>query len=151
MDIEWEKLINHFKKRYEKIGQINCPALANAPVHFDNHGLSHFFFKQGKPRPLDDQKRRFHLFKRVPLIVAVSRACSCYRRGKHEAEFWELTWKNDLEIIQVVIRRINKGEFHFYSVKGKRTGKRINTKGPEEPFGGQSEEGPLYPSTPLQQ
>lgn len=112
---------------YMNIGSIRCPALGNEEVVFDDHGLRHLSRKYGEKRPILDQIRRLRL---VPLAVRIltENAADVTRTETFKrssgvlttAQFWKFTVQENGQIISVVIRQIEDGPKHFFSVMNRK-------------------------------
>ena len=103
-----------YKEEYYSIRKIICPALNNQEVYFNNHGFNHLIRKMGVKRFSWDSIRRFKIFKYAKIIIESSTVQIEYRNNKYE--FWALTHVIYKKKIKVILRRINKGKIHFYSI-----------------------------------
>jgi hypothetical protein len=118
------------KVLYGKIGTMWCPAL-NEYITFNRLGFQHLLRKRGIPRTKEEQERRFALLPFVKEIVGDPCAKFYYQkktsfsrldrhnktiRTSNNAEFWRLSKEIDGKRINVVIRKINHGKKHFFSV-----------------------------------
>jgi hypothetical protein len=108
--------IQKYKKEYYSIGFIKCSALGGEKVYFNNHGFNHLIRKNGAKRYVLDIKRRFQLLKFVKRILQSKILYIEYRRGK--IKYWALSKNINGKIIKVVLRKINRGKIHFYSIFG---------------------------------
>lgn len=129
MDEDRKIFIKRAEERYFKIGKIPCPALGMAGVYFNKHGFEHLLIKEGKLRKKPDQARKIHLSQKAPEILEASTVWSKYtkntrtnRRGEvvSIAEFWEFSREYPNRIVTVIVRKINAGEHHFFSIKDKK-------------------------------
>lgn len=122
----FNKALNEKKKQYYKIGQITCPAFGNETVHFNHHGLRHIIWKHGTPRNISDQKRRLSLIHQATKILTSSQKYIKHTKtSKGESKystvyFWSFNQIQGNKLITVIIRQIDDGSKHFYSVMDKR-------------------------------
>lgn len=103
-----------YKEEYYSIEYVYCPVLDSEKVYFNNYGFNHLVRKMGVKRYLWDSKRRFKIFKYAKIIIESSNIQVEYRMNKYE--FWALTQIVYRKKIKVILRRINKGKIHFYSI-----------------------------------
>lgn len=106
--------VKKYKEEYYRIGFIICPALNNENVHFNNYGFNHLIRKRGIRRYIWDTKRRLKLLKYVKQIIQSEDVFVEYR--KDTQEFWSLTKTIKNMKIKVIIRRIKRGKYHFFSI-----------------------------------
>lgn len=99
---------------YRGLGALFRPALGEL-VYFDSAGLNHMIYKGKDRRPIPDQIRRFKLFVHVAHVIqkagTVEKSSSL-----SNIQFWSVTHVVEDKEITVVIRQINQGRKHFYSV-----------------------------------
>ena len=115
---------------YEKIGTTWCPTLKEY-ITFNRLGFQHLLRKRGIPRTKEEQERRFALLPFVKEIVGDPHAKFRYQkktsfsrvdrhhktiRASNNAEFWKLSKEINGKTINVVVRKINRGKKHFFSV-----------------------------------
>jgi hypothetical protein len=125
------------KKFYKTIGIVLSPALDNQYVSFNNTGFTHLIRKMSL-RSRNEQKRRFLLLPKVESIIKNPKALIVYRKEekkilikKKEAKilkesivhYWTFVCFTDSKRIKVVIRQINNGSKHFYSIMDKKVDK----------------------------
>jgi sugar-specific transcriptional regulator TrmB len=130
--IGYEKSKKWAKRNYQKIGKVVCPALDSEYVVFNNIGFTHLIRKQ-EIRSRTEQKKRFALIHYTEQIIQKQKASIVYRSEVKKiivkrygrkipqtstTQYWTFTeiikkWK-----IKVVVRQVNKGSKHFYSVMG---------------------------------
>jgi hypothetical protein len=106
------------KHEYYSIGLIVCAAQGSEKIYFDNAGFNHLLRKGRKFRSIQDQKRRFGLLKRATRIIRASKMLS-YREVKTDnriVEYWALCEITKRKKVTVIMRRVNNGRTHFYSV-----------------------------------
>ncbi len=101
------------------MGFVSCPALGNEKVYFRQNGFKHLLYKGRKNRKMPDVIRRLKLLPRVKSIVMnrnVSVRYRCVGDKGSFCHFWSLMFVYNLQKITVIIRQINDGSKHFYSV-----------------------------------
>lgn len=106
--------IKKYKEEYYSIGIIICPVLNNEKIYFNNHGFNHLIRKMGVKRFSWDAKRRFKILKYAKIIIEDTPVQFEYKKDKYE--FWALTQMIDRKKIKVILRRVNNGRIHFYSI-----------------------------------
>lgn len=109
---------NKFKNKYRKIGKLYCLALNN-DVYFNKHGLIHLFVKGRLPRKSEDIVRRIKIFPSVKGIILNVKEIAEYRitkKGLSIGHFWTLKSEINGRLIRVVIRQLNNGRKHFFSI-----------------------------------
>ncbi len=108
-----------FRNEYQKIGHLPCPAFNSENIYFNKHGLIHLFIKGRFPRKSGDIVRRIRIFPNVKVILNNENKITEYRttrRGLSTAHFWTIKSKINNRIIKVIIRQLNNGRKHFFSV-----------------------------------
>jgi hypothetical protein len=125
------------KKFYKKIGTIISPALDNQYVSFNNTGFNHLIRKLSL-RSRNEQKRRFLLLPRAESIIKNPKAIIVYRKEEKKIlikrketkilkesviHYWTFVHFTDSKRIKVVIRQVNNGSKHFYSIMDGKAGK----------------------------
>lgn len=128
----YEKAKEKAKKIYSRIGHVKCPALQGR-VSFSRLGFNHLIRKGRIPRTKNEQKRRFVLLPYVENIVKNPTATIQYRKEKIKekanrhgkkvliesvAHFWTFIETIRDCTVKVVIRQLNNGNKHFFSVMG---------------------------------
>ena len=129
----YQKAKEEAKKIYSEIGGVKCPALGDEYVFFNSFGFNHIIRKGRIPRTRNEQKRRFALLPFVEVIIKNPKAIIIYRKetikekiNRHgekvlmesTAHFWAFVEKIEDCNIKVVVRQIEKGNKHFFSVMG---------------------------------
>lgn len=113
-------------KLYKSVGSMWCKAVKDNVV-FNNYGWTHLSFeRRGRRRSDGDLKLRHHLFRYVHEIVRNS-AVKFDRGGTvtskseiiRNVQYFELVcWcKKEDRYISVVLRKIEDGKLHYYSVR----------------------------------
>ena len=125
------------KDFYKKIGTIFCPALDNQYISFNNIGFTHLIRKMSL-RSRNEQKRRFLLLPKIESILKNPQAVIVYRKEEKKVEvkkndtkilresvihYWTSVYFTDSKRIKIVIRQVNNGLKHFYSVMDKKLDK----------------------------
>lgn len=95
---------------YKSLEPVFCPALHDW-VHFSDHGFRHILIKNNRMRPKNDQIRRFRLLPQARQIISTANIY-VYRQGKHNTSFWSFSDGS----IKILIRQINTGRKHFFSI-----------------------------------
>lgn len=114
----YEKL-NGANSFYFQIGTISCPALNNEKVHFERNGFRHLVRKGRKRRYIKDQLRRFKLLPNVTDVIKYGIKISYNKRISSNGiivEFFTISLTKDGTRIKVIVRRINGGTLHFFSI-----------------------------------
>jgi hypothetical protein len=110
------------KDFYRSIDRIWCPAL-NDYISFTQEGFRHLVGKKGIVRPRSEQRRRFMLLYSVKDIlenpeVKFSHTITTTRNLR--ADYWVATGIMNNFHIKIVIRKVDGGKKHFFSVYGKK-------------------------------
>jgi hypothetical protein len=121
------------KKTYSGIGAIKCPALGGDHIFFGRFGFNHLIRKGRIPRTRNEQKRRFTLIPHIEKILKNPKAIIVYRKetikekvDRHGqkiliesvAHFWAFVEKIEDCNVKVVIRQLEGGDKHFFSIMG---------------------------------
>ncbi len=124
MDISSHKsYIKVAYEKYKKINYVECPAFTNEKVYFLKRGFRHLIWKGTKLRDIDEQIDRLSLLRYVPDILKSSNHFKDFNKNKlHNQQtgtrvnFWSFSGEYNQIKITVVIRQINDGPKHFFSV-----------------------------------
>ena len=126
----YEEAKRRAKELYQKIGTVWCPAL-NQCISFNRVGFQHLLQKERRFLPKSEQLRRFALLPYAKDIVGDYRGSIIYEERKimrnREADgkielttstmrFWAFTDKRDGEKMRLVIRQVDGGKKHFFSI-----------------------------------
>jgi len=113
-------------KLYKSVGSMWCRAVKNNVV-FNKYGWVHLSFERGgKRRRPRDLKLRHHLFQYVHEIVGRCRVMiekegtvKSKRGVVRKVKYYELVYwcKAEKRHISVILRRIEEGNLHYYSVR----------------------------------
>ena len=118
-DKDWKEFIKKAKMEYYKIGNISCAAFRNELVHFNKHGFKHLLRKGKKYRPRAEQIKRINLLPFAVHILKRAQEIRGYRSNTIDgilANFWTIRGIHNGQQIRVILRKINKGVLHFFSV-----------------------------------
>ncbi len=136
--LEYEQLKLKAKKAYSKIGRIHSPALNDEYVAFTNKGFTHLIRKGRNPRPRSEQAKRFLLIPYAEQIIKNPKATILYRSNETKyyinrhgqkilttstARFWTFVDIIKDTKIKVVVRQLNQGQKHFFSIMERRNKK----------------------------
>lgn len=129
--LTYEQAKKEAKKIYSKIGRIPSPALNNECIAFTSKGFTHIIRKGRNPRPRSEQKRRFRLIPYAEKIVKKPNGTIIYRTTETKswinrhgekvlltstAHFWTFVEKINNRSVKVVVRQLNQGQRHFFSI-----------------------------------
>ena len=106
------------KEYYLKIGRVWCPILRDY-IAFNQMGFRHMIRKERKPRPQNDQIRKFAFLQLVKDVIE-SKEVSLIREENMKTSapwnFLAISEKKNKQIIVVIIRQNRTGYKHFFSV-----------------------------------
>lgn len=129
MKNKWQSFIRKSKEKYNSIRSIPSPAFNNETIHFDERGFNHLLMKNGRYRSKADQANRLRLIHKIPNIINSNKTYDEYREVS-QSSFWTFIVQEKNRKIKVVVRRINNGKLHFFSVMVKKTVE--STQAPEK-------------------
>jgi hypothetical protein len=127
---DYQSVRKNAKDLYSKIGKVWCPTL-NGYVYFNHAGFRHLLRKRGYLREEKEQIRRFSLLDTAKTIIEDPSVRALYspkktsrriaQHGKKITEhtlvdFWMLNKPNNKSAIKVIVRKMNHGRMHFFSV-----------------------------------
>ena len=130
---EYAQLKLKAKRVYSKIGRVHSPALSDEYVAFTSKGFTHLVRKGHNPRPRSEQIKRFVLIPYAEAIIKNPRATILYRSSETKyyinrhgqkiltsstAHFWTFIETIKGTKIKVVVRQLNQGQKHFFSIMG---------------------------------
>lgn len=121
---EYEHLFKETQEYYLSIGKLSCPIFPAEFIYFEKAGFRHLQYKGRILRSYLDQMRRFRLFKQCKDIITNAKEVFEYREVKNHAtvvKFWSIRVNKGSKVVIVVIRQINTGNKHFYSIMHKNT------------------------------
>lgn len=129
MTNDWRKIVTNTREKYKKLQPIACPAFGNELIYFNRNGFNHLVRAGKRARSVREQIRRVRLFERVVSILSISKSFQKYRKleryivdnpnGKSTAQFWAFICKKKGNTVIVLIRQLNNGHKHFFSVMNK--------------------------------
>jgi hypothetical protein len=102
------------KELYNVIEDAWCPALEDI-VLFNNKGFHHLMWKGHKTRSIPDQIRRFKLLPLVKDIITNTCVSIVYQK-REDGMYWAFSEQRQEQEVIVIIRRVEGGKKHFYSV-----------------------------------
>lgn len=134
MQDKLKEFIREIKDEYRQTKSVSCPAFGGELVYFNKHGFNHLFRTGKGIRSIKEQYRRMRLFPRVIPILAVSKSFYKYKKivrtipfGKSckesVAHFWTFVQIIDGKKINVLVRQVNNGNKHYFSVANERVPK----------------------------
>lgn len=106
------------KEFYSNIKSLYCKEI-NSYVYFNNSGLMHLHRKGGSLRSKSDQKRRFVLFRKHIGTISHEHyniSTKTSSRKNSLCVFIALEKCVGTKRIKIVLRRINDGDIHFFSI-----------------------------------
>ena len=107
------------KEEYYKIGSVPCPAFNNELVYFNKYGFNHLIRKGKYPRDRKEQLKRILILPYSLSIIKNSKYVSEYRINNIKnvcGYFWSVQGNINGFFLRVVIRQINSGSKHFFSI-----------------------------------
>ncbi len=116
---EYKRIIERQHILYKKYKPVYCPHLRNGMTTFNRHGFNHLLRKGKKLRPRKETLQRFGLLPLASKIISSEKSTLEHRIEQNEKEtikYWGLTLNIERRKIRVVIRQINEGPKHFYSI-----------------------------------
>jgi len=119
MDDKWKEYIKEKYREYKDIRYIECPAFSNEKIYFNKHGFNHLIRKGFIPRTKEEQIKRLSLLPLSKAIIINSKKYSRYlkKEDKHPiAYFWSLISNNSNVSVTVIVRQLDGGYKHFYSI-----------------------------------
>ncbi len=116
----WDDFFKRFKKEYYETKYIRCPAFNSELVYFTHDGFNHLIYKEKKPRDLEEQTRRFNLFKFAKEILRTSKKFNTYKhlisKRLVKVYYWSFMKYIHGRRMTVIVRQIGEGEKHFFSI-----------------------------------
>jgi hypothetical protein len=108
------------KEGYREIGRVWCAKLGDH-ISFTRVGFQHLVRKGRRPRSRQNQIRRFFLLSFIRSVLADPAAQVAYEEKTCTdrlpcAKFWAITGKQNNKKITVIIRQIEAGKKHFFSI-----------------------------------
>ncbi|MFA6404691.1 MAG: hypothetical protein WCW03_01705 [Candidatus Paceibacterota bacterium] len=109
---------NNIRKYYYSIGSVFSPALKQIVI-FNHYGLRHLFGNRNGVRSKKEILHRYNLLKYTEIILSNVKEISGTRKlmgRKSIMEFFSIERYIDDKKVRLIIRRLNKGVLHFYSI-----------------------------------
>ena len=116
------KIKEDARKMYKEIGNVQCPILNNEIIYFSDIGFRHLVYKGKWRRKIRDQIRRFRILRYAKDVVRLSTKYT-YKNIPTETRivhFWSIRTTFDGFIIIMIIRQIDNGRKHFFSIMDKK-------------------------------
>ena len=118
--------MNTYKKQIKQIfdqnREISCPAFPGEAVVLNSKGLHHIFYKGGVKKFARSEKESAVRASLVPRAIKVLKF-QCFVQeeslldlGNKKIKFWAFEAVVDNRRIKVIVRQINDGKKHFWSV-----------------------------------
>ena len=107
------------KFQYNLLKIATCPAFYGEKIYFNSHGFNHLIRKGRTPRKPGDVQRRLFLLKYVETIIKTCGYYSEYKfvmKNNIKIRFWSLVKVINSRTVTVIIRQIQDGRKHFYSI-----------------------------------
>ncbi|MFA6404833.1 MAG: hypothetical protein WCW03_02430 [Candidatus Paceibacterota bacterium] len=123
MTNKWRNIVGNAREKYKKMQPVACPAFGGELVYFNKHGFNHLIRKGRRFRKIDVQIDRIQLIGTA--IDTLQRSSTVYRYRKVNTvksvmQFWafedDLIIDNKKVSIIVVVRKMNNGKIHFFSI-----------------------------------
>jgi hypothetical protein len=109
--------LKRIRDAYFKVKAVKCPVLDDEYIYFDQQGFRHFLRKGKTIRPIEDQLRRFSLFKHAVPIITSDQSEISNIQIRRQMSFWALTKDIDSDLsIKVILVKVNFGRLHFLSI-----------------------------------
>ncbi len=96
-----------------------CPAFGGEKIYFNRHGWNHLLRKGRLMRSEAEQKRRITLLHLAPEIITSVLKTEDYKENIQHGQvayFWSLRSVYNNTKVRIVIRMINNGSKHFFSI-----------------------------------
>ena len=109
---------SEIKEFYSNIKSLYCKEI-NSYVHFNHSGLMHLHRKGGSLRSKSDQKRRFDLFRKHIRTISHEHYNISTRTSSRKNSlcvFIALEKSVETKRIKIILRKINDGDIHFFSI-----------------------------------
>ena len=111
--------IKKYKEEYYQIGQIICPSLNNATIFINSYGFKHLIRKGRIPRSRKERQNRLSLILYIRSVLENGTLVEIreeYRGNIRMSTFWCIEYSIQTKKIRVILRRIQKGKIHFFSI-----------------------------------
>ncbi len=117
--LEHKLFIQKAKEDYKKIGYIECPAFGGEKVYFNHYGFQHIQFKGRTPRSVGQVIHRFNLLFKYYKILKNSKYVESEEKLVENGStvyFWTIRSRVGYINIRIILRRLNNGTIHFFSI-----------------------------------
>lgn len=107
------------RNAYRRIKSVSCPVFNYKPIYFNKHGFNHLISKQRLLRSKREQIRRVNLLPCAVILIESAHSISGYKKTVIDSSvghFWILKGNIEGKNIRVIIRQLNQGNKHFFSV-----------------------------------
>lgn len=111
--------IKKYKEEYYSIECVICPALNNKIVFINSYGFKHLIRKGRIPRSKKEKQKRLYLIVYIRSVLQKGTLVEIreeYMGNIKMNTFWCIEYLIDTKIIRVILRRIQKGKIHFFSI-----------------------------------
>jgi hypothetical protein len=121
MEDQYGGVENYNEKRieaeefYYSIGRIWCPALGRYII-FNRFGFRHLIQKYSGVRAKNEQIRRFALLVCVSSILQQKSMHIIFNERDGGVRFWAFLWEHHGKAMKLIIRQIDNGKMHFFSI-----------------------------------
>lgn len=115
-DKEYRERIEKAHDLYRKYLPVKCPHLGNELIVFNRHGFNHIERRGKKLRLRKEVIKRLGLLPLTTEIISSLKSVCDFRTEKIKGDvvkYWGLTYEDRF---RVVIRQINSGQKHFFSI-----------------------------------
>jgi hypothetical protein len=126
MKENWKEFIKGAREEYNRMRLVSSLIFDNEKIYFNNHGFNHLI---RKGRKLRDHKEIMERLKLLPYVIPILKGTkNTYQykidtEGKSIAHFWEIreqiSSKRKKITVCVILRKLNEGRLHFFSVFNK--------------------------------
>ncbi len=100
---------------YYSIERIWCPALGHY-IAFNRFGFRHLIQKYSGIRTKNEQIRRFALLVCVSSILQKRNIHIIFNERDGNVRFWAFLWEYNGKTKKLIIRQIDNGKMHFFSI-----------------------------------
>lgn len=108
------------KEIFRKVKTVKCPAFSEEEIIFNSRGINHLFYRGARrPRDLHQSAMRIKLLKRAIFLLKampIYQDETSYISDGRKFSFWSFEGVVDERRIKVIVRQIDSGRKHFWSV-----------------------------------
>jgi hypothetical protein len=103
------------------MGYVESQVFNNEKIYFNKNGFNHILRKNGRLRTQEEQNNRLELLFYAKGILMNSKKFDTYIKNekgdkKSLAQFWSFGSKINNKKVRVIVRQINNGPKHFFSI-----------------------------------